>query len=228
MTPEQQKRFDESLLHDLKLPEQPESEPLAPEDEMLEEVAEVQVEMPPDFEQEAPALVGDVMAAFEAGAGETTTQGFEGMAPEQQKLQEQNEAVDPIEKPQPIQFDEGFGEFGMMFPDEQKMLDDRNQAAAGAIPQLEEFMRDMAMDGKLDKNGFLNDNKQPPKIAPDEMEEIGQPGQEVAGAALLTAIRDQKNFQEEVIRALKALSLITQKNTATIRDITDGLLREHA
>lgn len=221
MTPEQRAQFEQTLK-DLQLPEdiQQQLEQPAPDDVVSipqqaeeDQLQEVNVEIPEmPAEPAKPAPIDDVMKAFEQRAGDRIEKPADGsLAAAQEREAGEEFEVEEVD----VQVDTGAWD----------KLAQEVDAAAG-IPGLEAFMREMDKQGKLDKEGFLQDDAQPVKLDPEAIEQLhGQDN--AAGQALIAYLTAEQDWKREVIRAFNVHASITKQHTAELRDITDGLLREH-
>lgn len=221
MTPEQRAQFEQTLK-DLQLPEdiQQQLEMPAPDDVVSvpqqaeeEQLQEVNVEIPEmPAEPAKPSPVDDVMKAFEQRAGDRIEKPADGsLAAAQEREAGEEFEVEEVD----VQIDTGAWD----------KLAQEVDAAAG-IPGLEEFMREMEKQGKLDKEGFLQDEARPVKLDPESIEQL-HAGDNTAGEALVAYLTAEQAWKQEVIRAFREHARITSQHTAELREITDGLLREH-
>lgn len=220
MTPEQRAQFEQTLK-DLQLPEdiQQQLEQPAPDDVVSvpqqaeeEQLQEVNVDIPEmPAEPAKPAPIDDVMKAFEQRAGERIEKPADGTLAAAQE-QEAGEQFDVKEVDVPI--DVGAWD---------KLAQEVD--AAASIPGLEEFMREMERQGKLDNDGFLKDEAKPVKLDPEAIEQLhGEDN--AAGQALVAYLTAEQEWKREVIRAFNTHAAITRQHTAELREITDGLERD--
>lgn len=216
MTPEQRAQFEKTLA-DLQVPEDllkaaapdAESIPQQAEEEQLQEVSVDIPEMP--AEPAKPAPIDDVMKAFEQRAGDRIEKPADGTLAAAQE-REAGEQFEIKEVDVPI--DHGAWD---------QLAQEVN--AAADVPGLEEFMREMERQGKLDNDGFLKDEAKPVKLDPEAIEELhGEDN--AAGQALVAYLTAEQEWKREVIRAFNTHAAITRQHTAELREITDGLERD--
>lgn len=216
MTPEQRAQFEKTLA-DLQVPEDllkaaapdAESIPQQAEEEQLQEVSVDIPEMP--AEPAKPAPIDDVMKAFEQRAGERIEKPADGtLAAAQEREAGEQFEVQEVDVP----IDHGAWD---------QLAQEVN--AAADVPGLEEFMREMERQGKLDNDGFLKDEAKPVKLDPEAIEELhGEDN--AAGQALVAYLTAEQEWKREVIRAFNTHAAITRQHTAELREITDGLERD--
>lgn len=214
MTPEQKKEFEEAI-EQLKIG-LPQGETVAPENQTAdaEQVDEVTVDIRnlPDLPDTQPSPIADVQEAFQDGAGEVVKQ-TDGDGWFDKKVRAANEDVQIVHDEVPLRIPEDFRDW-------------RHEQAKQVLPQLEEFMRDAEREGKLDKQGFLNDDNRPVGVGPDDIEEMQQPAND-AGQVVMNWIRKQEQWKEQVIRGFQLISQRDEILTAQLRDILDGFEGRH-
>lgn len=215
MTPEEKAAFEKNLA-DLA----PESalDPVA--QPMPEETTEVQVDAP-DFELPDSKLsrpVDDVT----------------GMADDLTKTSKVLEQADPFATFDAEQAQAGPRPANDM--DAAKAVDPphfdmgRHERGKQALPQLDAFMRDMDKQGKLTKDGFLKDGKNPVGIGVDDVEEIRQEieaGRD-PGEALVLWMRKTNAFNGALIDAINAIAQVMDIKFTQLQHIIDGLIRKHS
>jgi hypothetical protein len=215
MTPEQQKKFDDALA-EMNLPDRvaPEAQP------MPEEAVEVNVEVPdvqlPDSKGSLP--VDDVMAAIADGS--SVSKVLESSDPFATWDSEQ-----AMQRPEPP---EDMGSFSYVTPPTFDM--ERHEQGKQSLPSMDDFMRDMAKQGKLDDQGFLRDNTRPVGIGGDDVEEIRQEieaGRD-PGEALVLWVRKENEFKTKLVDALGDLASLIDVKLLQLNNIIDGLIRRHS
>jgi hypothetical protein len=216
MTPEQKAEFDKTLA-DLS----PESA-LAPQPMPLDADAIDQVMVDaPEFElpdSKASQPVDDALAAISDGSSVS-------------KVLESSDPFATWDSEQAMQrpeLPEDTGSFTYVTPPTFDM--ERHEQGKQALPQLDDFMRDMAKAGKLDDQGFLRDNTRPVGIGGDDVEEIRQEieaGRD-PGEALVLWVRKENEFKTKLVDALGELASLIDVKLLQLNNIIDGLIRRHS
>lgn len=212
MTPEERDQFEKTLA-DLKLPEQPAPDDVTPMDMPEEAIPEVAVDLP-DMPSDVtrPSPVADVQAAFDDGAGGLAAKPVPG---NDEFAKEFNEGVANVIPREPI--------VDVPVPPVPQFDADRHEQGASSIPQLEEFMREMEREGKLDKDGFLPEQEDfkfriGDQAEPHESNNLGD------GAMADLGRKTQAN-QDAIERGFRVMATILSQHTAAINQLLDGLLR---